>query len=182
MIAYKGFEPGLICRGYQFKEGMNKTEKANCRMNGFHCAENPLDCLTYYSDMEQAEYYIVNAGGDMDEDGSDTKIACTELTVLKKLTKKDFFLHSLIFMAAHPLRKWSCHVKKDKAKASGGYAVVRGIDPVASGGKGDILAFAKEDPVSGRIVQLTLAQIDGKSLLPDTWYGADLGERQVALI
>lgn len=52
MIAYKGFRPGLICRGYQFVMGLNTTEKANCRENGFHCAENPLDCLSYYSSLE----------------------------------------------------------------------------------------------------------------------------------
>ena len=45
MIAYKGFRPGLICRGYQFVMGLNTTEKANCRENGFHCAEDPLDCV-----------------------------------------------------------------------------------------------------------------------------------------
>ena len=38
MIAYKGFEPGLICRGYHFVMGLNTTDKANCRANGFHCA------------------------------------------------------------------------------------------------------------------------------------------------
>lgn len=27
MIAYKGFHPGLICRGYQFVMGLNTTEK-----------------------------------------------------------------------------------------------------------------------------------------------------------
>ena len=43
MIAYKGFYPGLICRDYQFVMGLNVTEKANCKANGFHCAENPLD-------------------------------------------------------------------------------------------------------------------------------------------
>ena len=30
MIAYKGFQKGLTCRGYQFKVGMNVTDKANC--------------------------------------------------------------------------------------------------------------------------------------------------------
>ncbi len=59
MIAYKGFRPGLICRGYQFVMGLNTTEKANCRENGFHCAEDPLDCLSYYSSLEHSEYYIV---------------------------------------------------------------------------------------------------------------------------
>lgn len=76
MIAYKGFRPGLICRGYQFVMGLNTTEKANCRENGFHCAEDPLDCLSYYSSLEHSEYYIVNAGGDIDEDEHDSKIAC----------------------------------------------------------------------------------------------------------
>ncbi len=182
MIAYKGFAPGLICRGYQFVLGLNKTEKANCRHNGFHCAENPLDCLTYYHNMERAEYYIVNAGGDIDEDGNDTKISCTELTVLKKLTKEDFFLHGLAFMADHPLREWSCQVVKDKAEAAAGYAVVRGIDPVARGKKGDILAFAKENPVDGHIIQIALAKVDGVKIFPDIWYGANLTEREVALL
>lgn len=30
MIAYKGFAPGLVCRGYQFVMGKNVTEQANC--------------------------------------------------------------------------------------------------------------------------------------------------------
>ena len=57
MIAYKGFRPGMICIGYQFQMGLNVTEKANCRQNGFHCAEDPLDCLSYYSDVDHSEYY-----------------------------------------------------------------------------------------------------------------------------
>lgn len=182
MIAYKGFEHGLICRGHRFVMGLNRTGKANCRENGFHCAENPLDCLTYYSDMDRAEYYIVNAGGDIDEDGDDTKISCTELTVLRKLTKRDFFLHGLAFMADHPLREWSRHVSRDRAEASGGYAVVRGTDPAARGKCGDMLAFAKEDPVSGNIIQIGVVQVDGSRIMEDTWYGIDLEERQVALI
>lgn len=48
MYAYKGFEPDLSCRGYRFVMGKNVTPEANCASNGFHCAEDPLDCLTYY--------------------------------------------------------------------------------------------------------------------------------------
>jgi hypothetical protein len=71
MIAYKGFDSKLICRDYQFAMGLNVTEKANCRENGFHCAENPLDCLSYYGNMDTSVYCIVNAGGDAQnhEDG-----------------------------------------------------------------------------------------------------------------
>ena len=114
MIAYKGFLPGLICRGYQFRMGLNVTEKANCAHNGFHCAEDPLDCLRYYGDINHAEYYIVDAGGDIDEDGVDSKISCTELTILKRLTKKELFLHGLAFMADHPKRKWNSNIKEGR--------------------------------------------------------------------
>ena len=55
MIAYKGCHRGLICRDYQFVMGLNVTDKANCAANGFHCAENPLDCLSYYPNIEQSE-------------------------------------------------------------------------------------------------------------------------------
>lgn len=120
MIAYKGFRPGMICIDYQFQMGLNVTDKANCRQNGFHCAENPLDCLNYYGDIDHSEYYIVNAGGDIDEDEVDSKISCTELTVLKRLTKEELFLHGLAFMADHPKRKWNKHVRKDRAEARGG--------------------------------------------------------------
>ena len=143
MIAYKGFLPGLICRGYQFRMGLNVTEKANCAHNGFHCAEDPLDCLRYYGDINHAEYYIVDAGGDIDEDGVDSKISCTELTILKRLTKKELFLHGLAFMADHPKRKWNSNIKADKAEAWNGYAAVRGADPIAKGTRnGDVLALS----------------------------------------
>ncbi len=178
MIAYKGFEKGLICRGYQFSMGLNRTQEANCKENGFHCAENPLDCLTYYANMEHSEYYIANAGGDVHEDGSDTKISCTELTIIKKLSRMDFFLHALAFMVDHPRREWSSHVSRDRGEAKHrGYAVVRGNDPVARGDVGCILAFAKEDS-SGNIIQVALAEVDGKRIIPDVWYGVDLVARK----
>ena len=141
----------------------------------------PLDCLSYYGDVDHSEYYIVNAGGDIDEDEVDSKISCTELTVLKRLTKEELFLHGLAFMADHPKRKWNKHVRKDRAEARGGYAVVRGADPIAKGcRKGDVLAFAKEDPATGSIQQIVVATIDGKTLLPDVWYGANLEKRTVS--
>ncbi len=49
MKAFKGFHKNLTCLGFQFREDMvNRTEEANCAQNGFHCAENPLDCFSYY--------------------------------------------------------------------------------------------------------------------------------------
>lgn len=177
-LAYKGFHPGLVCRNYQFVMGQNVTEKANCAQNGFHCAEDPLDCLSYYSDMDRSEYYIVRPGGDVDEDGLDSKISCTELTILKKLDMEEFFLHALAYMVDHPQREWNHHVQEGRGSAACGFAIVRVPDPIAKGRRGDILAFAKETADGGKILQIALARVDGKTICPNTWYDIKLSERK----
>ena len=177
MLAYKGFHQGLICRDYQFSMGLNVTEKANCRANGFHCAANPFDCLSHYPDTAHSEYYLVNAGGDMDEDNIDSKISCTELTILRKLELDQLLLHGLAYMAVHPLQPWSSRVIRDSATAFNGCAVARGVDPRARGKIGDILALAKENLYGTGIEEICLARVDGNKVLPDTWYGVDLKAR-----
>ena len=179
MIAYKGFNRGLECRGYQFHMGLNVTEEANCVCNGFHCAHNPLDCLSYYADMEKSVYCVVNAGGDIDEDAKDSKISCTELTILRRLSKKDFFLFALAYMCDHPLLEWSSHVQTESGIARNGYAVVRGKDPVAKGNYGDILALAKESSDGTKIIQIGITAVDGESVKPDVWYDVDLQRRRL---
>lgn len=121
MYAYKGFEPDLSCRGYRFVMGKNVTPEANCASNGFHCAENPLDCLSYYGNMNRSIYCLVQPGGDIDEDNRDSKIACTELTILRRLTKKEFFLHALAYMVDHPSRKVSDKVQREHSTSRNGY-------------------------------------------------------------
>lgn len=179
MIAYKGFNPGLVCRGYQFTMGENVTAEANCAQNGFHSAENPLDCITYYGNINNSVYCIVEAGGDIDEDDRDSKIASTELRIIRQLSVEHLFLHGLAFMVDHPKREWSSHVSKDQATASNGYAVVRGSDPIAKGTIGDILAFAKESKQGPSIERIALTRVDGKNIRPNVWYDIDFKERRV---
>ena len=57
--------------------------------------------------MDRSIYCLVQPGGDIDEDDRDSKIACTELTILRRLTRKEFFLHALAYMVDHPGRKVS---------------------------------------------------------------------------
>lgn len=179
MIAYKAFNKGLKCRGYQFQMGLNVTEKAQTKNCGFHCAENPLDCLDYYGYMDDADYYIVNAGGDVDEDDIDSKISCTELTIIQQLSKEEFVLHALAYMVDHAKRPCNKRVERNIGRAGeNGFVIVRGADPVASGKKGDILAFAREAE-DGSIAEVTMVTVDGKTILPRKWYGMELQERQV---
>ena len=116
-IAYKAFRPDLSCQAggstYQYQlQKWNEIKEAKCRETGFHCAEDPLDCLSYYPVWEQAVYYMVAADGDIDEDACDSKIACTRLRLLKKMTKEAYIYVALVYMVQHPTRNWNAHVKE----------------------------------------------------------------------
>lgn len=159
MIAYKGFNKNIesvmgngkkeSCTfeaGKTYKEAVSKTARI-----GFHCCENPFDCLTYYSMDGRNRFFKVEASGDIDED-EDQKIACTQITLIEELTPLKYALEGLRYMIKHPQReRWqqshgSVQVKEDEceAKEKGHIAIARGTDPVARGPEGSILGFIVE--------------------------------------
>ena len=83
IIAYKGMNEDMTCRGKQYEIGKTYTEPvAKCCEAGMHACENPLDVLHYYLLSDGTRIFKVECGGDISrEDGKDTKLACTELTV-----------------------------------------------------------------------------------------------------
>lgn len=171
MIAYKGFKKDLTCIGFQFEEGkINKTKEANCRQNGFHCAEDPLDCLSYYPNWDESVYYIVDAAGDINEDGTDTKISCTEMRLIKKMTLEEFILESLIYISNHPLREMNRRIHMDEAEATQKFVIVRGKEPIAKGNLGTFIGFAREKKESNEISDIAVYKIDSANYLPNIWY------------
>ena len=49
MKGYKGFAPGLVCRGKQYAENTVFEERdAEICKSGMHFCENPFDVLDYY--------------------------------------------------------------------------------------------------------------------------------------
>ena len=86
MKAYKGFNPDMKCRGFQYEEGKEyTTEKAKCCNSGFHACEYPLDCLDYY-EPNKSVYHEVEVDGDIDHDGCDTKVAATKIKIGARLS------------------------------------------------------------------------------------------------
>lgn len=174
-FAYKAFSPGLKCRDHQYKMGLNVFEEANCVKNGAHCCEEPFNCLDYYGSFEDNEFYLVYADGEVHEDGSDTKLACTHLEIISRLTLYDFVTEELNYIARHyPHRVIHRKVKTDKADAGNdGFAVVMGKFPLCRGKKvGDVLGFASSFG-GEEIDRLAVIVIDGEQYLPNTWYNID---------
>ena len=169
MRAYKAFNIGLKCRGYQFVEGLNVTDQANCVKNGFHCAENPIDCLSYYPSVRTSEYWIVDAGGDIDEDSTDSKIACTELTTIKRLTLNEYMIHCIAWMAKYPESRDHNHVFKESGSADRGAAIVYGTNPIAKGREGDVLALLQINN-KGQAIAMGIYTVGEKGIEPGKYY------------
>lgn len=167
MITYKGFKKGLVCRGYQFKaHEVNVCEKAKTVREGFHSAENPLDVLTYYPNPETSEYWRCMVGGDIDEDGEDSKVSSTELTLIDETGIKGILLWGYI---AHRDRDDFEESNKRRfgraATARCGYAISICEDARAMGKDGDLLLIIDDTDA----VLLTVGE-DG--IKPNVWYNA----------
>lgn len=174
MITYKGFEKGLICRGYQFKVGeLNVCEKAKTAREGFHSAENPLDVLTYYPNPETSEYWVCIAGGDIDEDGCDSKVSSTEIAPVYEMKIGELLAQGAV---AHNDREDFAETNKRRfgrpATASRGYAISIGADARAMGQDGDVLLIIGDDDG----VLLYVGEYGTK---PGVWYNAHGEEVQV---
>lgn len=176
MIAYKGFHKDLTCtmgKGtFKYEPGVTyKEDSAKCTSTGFHCTEDPLGCLYWY-DGEGDRYFLVKAEGDINEDDYHSKISCTELTLVKELTRVQLAAHACRYMQRYPKRKSdSKYVCVDKGKADGDFIIVRGKHPAAAGRKGTVLFLIQEEARSKKIKMIEIYEVNGKDIKPNKYYG-----------
>ena len=117
IIAYKGMDENMTCRGKQYEVGNTYHEdKADCCHAGMHACENPMDVFSYYRPDGKTRFFEVECGGEIDrEDGKDSKLACTELKVKGELKLADFIRLSVKTTFERAMRR-------AKAKESGDYS------------------------------------------------------------
>lgn len=110
MTVYKAFGPGMVCKEYHYKPGQVNAEAiANCARNGIRAAEDPLDCLSYYSWDGKNEFWRCEAVGDIDEDSVDSKISTTKLIPAQQLTLMEYAMECALYMYDHPTRVQERH-------------------------------------------------------------------------
>lgn len=175
MRAFKAFNKDMSCTlgNGRFKYAENTTyeeSRAQAHETGFHCAEYILDCYRYYSCNRDTIVCPVEADGDIDEDGYDTKISCTRMTIGQRLTPEEIVFEAIKYLAKHPRFKDSKNIHAEKGSDSGLYCIVRGKNPVAAGGKGTVLGLIKERKRSKTIEALAIYTVDGKSFKNNQYY------------
>ena len=87
VIAYKGMEFDMTCKGFQYEIGKSyKTDKVELCEIGFHACLNPIDVLDYYFEEEGSRYFKVLLSGEIAKCGMwDTDVAATEITILEEI-------------------------------------------------------------------------------------------------
>lgn len=177
MLAYKGFTKDLVCtmgKGrFQYEVGKTYEEnEARCACTGFHCCEEPIEVLEWYS-AKDARFCIVKAEGDIHEDGRN-KISCTRMTIVREITRQQLGALECGWIQKHPERATSRQIKSNSGTApEGDIVIVRGKNPKAAGAPGTTIFLLKEKKGGKEIEEVGIYEIDGTEFLPGVYYRVD---------
>ena len=86
VIAYKGFNSDLTCKGFQYKIGEKYScdEKIILCEKGFHACEEPLDVLNYYSKPD-SRYCTVEQSGEIISSVDSSKQVSSKVKIIKEI-------------------------------------------------------------------------------------------------
>ena len=90
IIAYKGFDKNLKCRGFQYEVGKEyeMSGRIACCERGFHACESPLEVFDHY-DMLNSRFAEVEQSGEIDKEENTTKVCSSRIKVKAELKLAD---------------------------------------------------------------------------------------------
>ena len=96
VIAYKGMNSDMTCKGFQYEIGKTyKTDKAELCECGFHACLNPIDVLDYYPKYKASRYFKVKLSEEITKCSMwDTNVAATEITILEEIPYDKFLTNT----------------------------------------------------------------------------------------
>ena len=174
--AYKMFNNNLTCTlgsgVYQYEPGKWYEEtEANVRRNGYHVCKNPLDCLTYYHNLDNAQMWRVLIDGDIDEAGNDSALSAQKIKLIKRMSLAEIVAHSMKYICDNKQEKYNRDVTEGPATANDNhFAISVSADPRARGQMGDVLGLLRRPEGSRAIIEAAIYVVDGINIMPETWY------------
>lgn len=206
LITYKGTDKDMKCHGrFQYELGKEYKDAGavRCGGRGFHSCKAPLDVFRYFA-PNKSRYFVCEAGGTMDEDNEDSKIASSELTLKTEIGIPGLVKAHIAYVKAHTTTEHT-----DPKQATAGYCgaataghrgaatagdygaatsrgsvtvgangagLVRSNDVKIRGGLGAILVIAEEKENSYDLTHWKTVVVDGETVKADTWYKLVDGE------
>lgn len=187
---YKGFNPDLTCRGFQYEVGKEyEEENAKSCNSGFHFCENPFDVFGYYAPCGgngMNRFCEVEGSGEFDTSESD-KIACTKIRIGAEIGLKGIIDAGVKFIMEKV--KWEDCKESNTGnrsaatntgnrsaatvKGSDSIAIVTGKDSKAKGSLGCWIVLTERGEWNGNtypIISVKAFKVDGESIKEDTFY------------
>ena len=93
IIAYKGFDENLCCRGFQYEIGKEYVHEGEieCCESGFHACTNPFDVLDYYEADGKNRYCEVEQSGSIKTGNGDSKQASSKIKIKAEIGMAGLF-------------------------------------------------------------------------------------------
>ena len=134
IIAYKGMDSNMQCRGMQYAVGKEFSVDGDieCCGNGLHACERPLDVLGYYPPGTGARYFRVEQSGDMArERGGDSKVASRKIRVVAEIGIPGLAKAHIEYAKAHTTSEYT---DPERATAGDSGAATAGDSGAATAG------------------------------------------------
>ena len=96
IIAFKGFDKDLKCRGYQFEIGKTYTHDGDVAIceSGFHACTDPIDVWGYYG-PGNSRFAVVEMSGAFARHVDDSKLASASITIKAELSLPEFIARAV---------------------------------------------------------------------------------------
>ena len=93
IIAYKGFDENLCCKGFQYEIGKEYVQEGEieCCENGFHACTNPFDVLDHYEADGKNRYCEVEQSGSIKTGNGDSKQASSKIKIKAEIGMAGLF-------------------------------------------------------------------------------------------
>jgi len=119
IVAYKGFDKSLKCRGMQYEIGKTFTHEGEVSActSGLHSCEYPLDVLSYYPPAE-SRYCVVSASGELSRHDGDTKIASAHLHIETEINISELTARAIEYVKSRLNKSNKIHNTGDQSAAS----------------------------------------------------------------
>ena len=93
IIAYKGFDENLCCRGFQYEIGKEYVQEGEieCCESGFHACTNPFDVLDYYPSDSKNRFCVVEQSGTIKTGNDDSKQASSKIKIKAEIGMAGLF-------------------------------------------------------------------------------------------
>ena len=134
IIAYKGMDSKMQCRGMQYAVGeeFSVDGEIKCCGNGLHACERPLDVLGYYAPGTGSRYFRVAQSGDLTRElGGDSKVASRKMRVDAEIGIPGLVKAHIEYVKAHTTTE---HTDPERATAGDCGAATAGNFGAATAG------------------------------------------------